>query len=172
LAACANVNSQNTPTYKKEQTMSETTPTELILSIHGKQDITPEQVEKEAGIQVELSNADPQKFGTSGRLAGNGSYSLISVSDGKGQAPRRLDFEFGQTPDATPAACAQTIELYRRALLEGGFGAKWIAPPRLGSSASWHFERGDVVVSAFVGKDARQDDPQACISTLQILAAP
>jgi hypothetical protein len=143
----------------------------LILSTHGKQDITAARIKRETGILVKFSNTDPQQFGTSGRLAGNGSYSLISVSDGKGRAPRRLDFEFQWTSDALSNACVQPIEPYLRGLVEGGFSAKWISPPRLGSSASWHFERGDIVVTAYVGKDTRSSDAQACVSALDILAA-
>lgn len=174
LAACTHTPS--TPTAR-EKTMSEMTSVELtqrvirlILSIHGRQDITPARVEKEIGVAVEIDANDPQEFGIAGTLADGGTYSLDSISDGNGKPARELALEFEPASNATQ--CAQPIGPYRQALVEGGFSAKWIGPPRLGSSPWWQFERGDVVAWVYVDKDAHQDDSQACISTIGILIAP
>lgn len=157
--------------------MSEMTPTELarrvvrlILSIHSKQDITPARVEAEIGVAMKFNIDDPYEFGIEAALEDGSRYSLGSVSGGDGHPARQLEVEF--TPATEAIACTQSIGPYREALIEGGFSAKWISPPRLGSSASWHFERGDIVVTAYVGKDAREDDLQACVSSFDVLAAP
>ncbi|PPT74230.1 hypothetical protein XaplCFBP3122_17475 [Xanthomonas arboricola pv. populi] len=176
LAACAGAHSQpsSIPTTK-ERAMSEMTPEQLaqgvvrlILAIRDKQDLTPKQIAAHAGLQVDAGD-NAQQFSASGRLADGGRYALESVADTDGQPPSRLDFAFAPGA-AAPARCTQPIGPYRQALVEAGFVAQWIAPPRLGSPGRWHFERGPVVVYAFVSKETAQDDMQACISTLQILA--
>lgn len=178
LAACAGAQSQpSSIPSTKERAMSEMTPEQLaqgvvrlILAIGGKQDLTPAQIATHAGVQVD-AGGNAQEFSASGQLADGGRYALESVADADGQPPSRLDVAFVPAPDAAvPARCTQPIGPYRQALTEAGFAAQWIAPPRLGSPGRWHFERGAVVVYAFVGKDAAQDDMQACVSQLQILA--
>jgi hypothetical protein len=141
----------------------------LILSIHSKQDITPERFETEIGVAMEFNADDPYEFGIERALSDGGKYSLGSVSGSDGQPARQFEVEFKPATEAT--MCMQPIGPYRRALVEGGFSVTWISPPRLGSSARWHFERGDVVVTAFVGKDARSDDTDACVFALDVLAA-
>ncbi|QNH23402.1 hypothetical protein HEP73_04355 [Xanthomonas sp. GW] len=155
--------------------MSEMTPEQLaqgvvrlILAIGGKQDLTPAQVAAHAGLQVDAGDT-AHAFSASGPVAGGGRYSLESVADADGQPPSRLDFAFAPA-SASPAHCTQPLGAYKQALTEAGFAAQWIAPPRLGSPGRWHFERGAVVVYAFVGNAAGADDAQACVSLLQILA--
>ncbi|MDL5364152.1 hypothetical protein QSH18_00870 [Xanthomonas sp. NCPPB 2654] len=176
LAACAGAQPHSpSTTTAKERAMSEMTPEQLaqgvvrlILAIGGKQDLTPAQIAAHAGLQVDAGDS-AQEFSASGPVAGGGRYSLESVADADGQPPSRLDFAFAPA-SAAPARCTQPLGAYKQALTEAGFAAQWIAPPRLGSPGRWHFERGAVVVYAFVGKDAAQDDLQACVSALQILA--
>ena len=155
--------------------MSEMTPEQLaqgvvrlILAIGGKQDLTPAQVAAHAGLQVDAGDT-AHAFSASGPVAGGGRYSLESVADADGELPSRLDFAFAPA-SASPAHCTQPLGAYKQALTEAGFAAQWIAPPRLGSPGRWHFERGAVVVYAFVGNAAGADDAQACVSKLQILA--
>lgn len=176
LAACAGAHSQpsSIPTTK-ERAMSEMTPEQLaqgvvrlILAIGGKRDLTPAQVAAHAGLQVDAGGT-AQEFSASGPVVGGGRYSLESVADADGQPPSRLDFAFAPA-SAAPAHCTQSLGAYKQALSEAGFAVQWIAPPRLGSPGRWHFERGAVVVYAFVGNDAGADDAQACVSKLQILA--
>ncbi|NYF22180.1 hypothetical protein HDC36_003656 [Xanthomonas sp. JAI131] len=176
LAACAGAQPppSSIPTTK-ERAMSEMTPEQLaqgvvrlILAIGGKQDLTPAQVATHAGLQVEAGDT-AHAFSASGPVAGGGRYALESVADADGQPPSRLDFTFAPA-SAAPARCTQPLGAYKQALTEAGFAAQWIAPPRLGSPGRWHFERGAVVVYAFVGNAVGADDAQACVSKLQILA--
>ncbi len=175
LAACAGAHPQpsSIPTTK-ERAMSEMTPEQLaqgvvrlILAIGGKQDLTPAQIAAHVGLQVDTGD-NAKEFSASGRLADGGRYSLESVADADGLPPSRLDFAFAPA-SAAPAHCTQPLGAYKQALVEAGFAAQWIAPPRLGSPGRWHFERGAVVVYAFVG-NAEEHDAQACVSALQILA--
>jgi hypothetical protein len=142
----------------------------LILSIHGKQDMARLQVEKEFGVKLKYDANDPKAFWISGELGGGKRYSLESISDANGHPVSRLDFEFTKsagTPDQV--GCAQTIALYRQSLINGDFKAQWVGSPRRGSHARWHFERGNVVVTALVGVDTREDNAQACVSNLIVL---
>ncbi|MFS8403840.1 hypothetical protein EIQ22_13865 [Xanthomonas campestris pv. campestris] len=178
LAACAGTQpSIPSNPHTQERAMSEMTSEQLahavvrlILAIGGKRDLTPTQVAAYTGLHIAAQD-NTQSFGASGQLADGSSYALSSVADADGLPPSRLDITFSQAPGrAAPVDCAQPIGPYRQALVDAGFVAQWIAPPRLGSLGRWHFERGDIVVYAFVGKDAAQDDARACVSTVQILA--
>lgn len=176
LAACAGAQSHSPSiTTAKERAMSEMTPEQLaqgvvrlILAIGGKQDLTPAQIAAHAGLHVDAGDT-AHAFSASGPVAGGGRYTLESVADADGLPPSRLDFAFAPA-SAAAAHCTQPLGPYRQALVEAGFAAQWIAPPRLGSPGRWHFERGAVVVYAFVGNDADAQDAQACVSALQILA--
>ncbi|WP_369977831.1 hypothetical protein [Xanthomonas bundabergensis] len=175
LSACAGAQPQppSIPSTK-ERAMSEMTPEQLaqgvvrlILAIGGKQDLTPAQIAAHAGLHVDADDT-AHAFSASAPVAGGGRYSLESVADADGLPPSRLDFAFAPA-SAAPARCTQPLGVYRQALTEAGFAAQWISPPRPGSAGRWHFERGAVVVYAFVG-NAEEHDAQACVSALQILA--
>lgn len=156
--------------------MSEMTPEQLaqrvvrlILATKGRQDLTAARVVAQTGVQLDEDTS--QGFSGSGSLVGGDRFTLDSITGAGGMPPERLDFTFSPALAPAPANCMQPVGVYHRALVDAGFIAQWIAPPRPGSPASWHFERDGVVVYAFVASDAAHDDLKACISVLQILVS-
>ena len=153
--------------------MSEMTPEQLAQSVrklaiasHGVGYFTPALVESATGLQVRFSDTHPDVFGQEGEVVGGGRYGAVSVPSG-GPA-KRFDFEYEPEVIAEGQACLHPISLYYQPFIDAGFEARWLGPARLGSRGIWSFTRDEVRVLAFVGKNAIEDDVNACVSRLDI----
>lgn len=138
----------------------------LALSLQGAPYVTPQLVEQALGGPVEFGEPGSHIFGQMGEVVGGGRYEAVSISS-IGE-PKRFDIEFKPTDGEVAGACVQTIGRYHELLVNAGFTPKWMAAPRQGSRAVWHFRRNDVDVLAFVGRDADEDAVHACVDSFDI----
>ncbi|ALN65209.1 hypothetical protein GLA29479_4372 [Lysobacter antibioticus] len=150
----------------------------LIDSIHGAQDLSPENIEKQTGIKVEIHSEDRTEYGFGGALTNAWSYSLTSVSYRQGEKPTRLDFRFlSQAQGAVDIApiCSMDFKDYSQALTSAGFQAQTLpsgdgSDPGFGyrGAEPWSFVRGKVEVAVYIHGNQDPEQGRACISSLAI----
>lgn len=138
----------------------------LALSIENAPYFTPQLVERALGGPVEFVEPGSNIFRQMGEMFGGGRYEAVSIAP-LGE-PKRFDIEFTPTEEGDEAACVQRIGRYHELLVGAGFEPTWIAAPRQGSRARWHYRKDGVDVTAFVGRDAAEDAVSACVDRFDI----
>lgn len=140
----------------------------LIGSLRSAGDLSPERIQQETGLRVEINANDRNVYGFSGDINDQWSYSLVTTPDRQDTPPRSLRFSFDADShgDVDPAPiCKPTFDEYTRALKALGFeGVPMRAYP---GSDGWHFNRGDINVMAY----ARGGDHGGCLSKLIVSAS-
>ena len=142
----------------------------LITSLHSIEDISPQAIERQTGIQMEFKWPDPNEYGTLGPIEGPWKYELVAIPDKAGTRARRLSFEFVDfnNSDSTPLGpvCSPSYHEYRDALAAAGFSVKRI---RRGLRNDWwFFQRGKVDVTFYLFRGADPDKEPACVRAYDI----
>lgn len=138
----------------------------LALSMQDTPYVTPQLVEQALGGPVEFIEPGSPIFRQMGEVIGGGRYEAVSIAP-LGE-PKRIDVEFTPTDEGDDATCVQRIGRYHELLVGAGFEPTWIAAPRQGSRARWHYRKNGVDVTAFVGRDATEDSVSACVDGFDI----
>jgi len=144
----------------------------LIGSIHGAADLSPENIERQTGLTVDIRSHDRSDYGLIGQVQDRGDYSLSAVSYRPGQAATRLDLRL--SPRAG-AGCALEFGALRDALLAAGFAADGpqqpagLDDPGYRTTEPWSYVRDEVEVELYPADDraAGQGHP-TCLNKISI----
>jgi hypothetical protein len=130
----------------------------LILDIHGRQDISPEIIERHMGKKVWFDPNNKNRYGVSGKLTEAWWYGLDSLpSEAPDKKPASLLFEFNDQThaDADMSSVCVPFESYRAPLIAAGFKAEQL-PYLQGFPDYWIFSRGIIHVSIYL-RDRQAD---------------
>jgi hypothetical protein len=122
----------------------------LIDSIHDRDGLSPDNIQRSTGITVSFDPEDSDRYGFHGRVDDTWLYDLGSVVDQVAGGVRGLQFFFAApgNPEADPTpVCTPDMDVYRRRLEGMGFTA---TPVRgdLEQLRYWEFVRKNVRVRA------------------------
>ena len=144
----------------------------LIGSIRGLADLSPENIERQTGLTVEIRSQDRTDYGLVGQLQDRGDYSLSAVSYRPGQKPARPDLRLSPQ---TGAGCALEFGATRDALLAAGFAADGpqqpagLDDPGYRTTEPWSYMRDKVEVELYPADDlAAGQGGRTCLNKISI----
>lgn len=143
----------------------------LIQSVRNAHDLSPQNIEKQTGLKIEVNPDNSSDYGIAGKLTEQWYYGLRSMSTAPGEAPNRVLFELNDQThaDADMSPVCVSFEHYNQTLTAAGFASRRLRN-RVGTQDYWDFTRGDVGVTVYVRGKTRPQDEQVCVSMLIINA--
>ncbi len=142
----------------------------LIKSVQTVKDISPQNIEKITGLNMQFDPDDRDTYGTSGKVADSTwFYSLSSLSNLNGGKPNRLQFAFRnmeREDDNLSPICASGFETFKKELESVGFSAR----QKFGEHSrhlGWYFEKQGVSLDVIDSWESKKLE-RKCIESLMI----
>jgi hypothetical protein len=144
----------------------------LVASVTNAEDISPENIERITGLKIDVSQSNPNEYGTGGKITDTWFYNLGALSNNKGSKPDRVMFSFDDQTnnyaDMTPV-CSLDFNAYSKQLTEDGYAAKPVHGEH-DRISYWDFSRGKVSVQVYVRGESDEKVDHDCVSKLIINA--